>query len=376
MVRSNDRIVFVHSSDELYGADRILLELLDAVPSTSQVQVWLPSDLKHPANPLCARLTDSGYQIRHLELPIMRRAYQTPSGLLRLALRTRQLTRELRELEPELVYCTTSAGFLAAPAARLAGVPEVLGHVQEIWSRKERVILGTLASSCHRLLVISEAVRLALPISLRGRAAVLLNATRSPGESVATEARTGRLRFLMASRWNAWKGYPTLLRAWDMADSPGELVILGGPPPSGEQIDVRRLVGQLRDPSSVTIVGEVADSAPYFAEADVVLVPSDQPEPFGLVAIEAFARGIPVVASAAGGLMEIVTHKQDGWLYPPGDARALAAVLRRLDRSAVAAAGSTARRTYEERFTIDRFADEWREAVFGGPAYAGNELTC
>ena len=55
----------------------------------------------------------------------------------------------------------------------------------------------------------------------------------------------------------------------------------------------------------------------------------------------------------------------DGWLFPPGDVAALAAVLRRLDRPAVTAAGERARETYEARFTEREFAERWRAVVLG-----------
>ena len=140
-------------------------------------------------------------------------------------------------------------------------------------------------------------------------------------------------------------------------------MVLGGPPPSGDAADVRALVAQLSDPGSVTIVGEVADSSLEYERADVMIVPSDRPEPFGLVAIEAFARSRPVIASAAGGLLEIVTPGRDGWLFPPRDVDALAAVLTSLSPAAVQAAAEAARETYEERFTVDRFAEDWRRAA-------------
>ena len=107
----------------------------------------------------------------------------------------------------------------------------------------------------------------------------------------------------------------------------------------------------------------MADPSEQLAAADVVLMPSDRPEPFGLVAIEAFARGRPVIASAAGGLVDIVADRQNGWLYRPGDASALANVLESLTRPEVAAAGVSARHTFEERFTVTRFAHNWRRAV-------------
>jgi glycosyltransferase involved in cell wall biosynthesis len=175
--------------------------------------------------------------------------------------------------------------------------------------------------------------------------------------------RSGALRFVVASRWNSWKGHQTLLSAWDRLDSPGHLTVLGGPPPSGESVDVPALVRQLRNPASVEVVGEVTDASPYIEDADVLLVPSDNPEPFGLVAVEAFSRGRPVVGSDGGGLADIVTTGKDGWLFPLGDSRALAELIDGLTREAVTLAGEQARSTYEARFTAERYAQQWRQTL-------------
>ncbi|MGI3783734.1 MAG: glycosyltransferase family 4 protein, partial [Janthinobacterium lividum] len=266
------------------------------------------------------------------------------------------------------VYCTSSATLLAAPVARLARVPRVVGHVQEIWSRADVAALSLPARCCGRLVAISGAAAGALPAGLARRTTVVPNGSPDPGPPVPLAGRTGDLRFVVASRWNGWKGHRTLLAAWDEAQAPGTLVVLGGAPASGERTDVPALVATLRTPGSVQVVGEVADPSPWLEAADVVLVPSDAPEPFGLVAIEALARARPVLASAGGGLVDIVTPEVDGWLFPPGDVAALAAVLRRLDRSTVTAAGVRARETYEARFTEREFARRWREVVLGGEA--------
>ena len=191
------------------------------------------------------------------------------------------------------------------------------------------------------------------------------NGSPDPGPPVPLAGRTGGLRFVVASRWNGWKGHRTLLAAWDEAGVDGTLTVLGGPPSSGERTDVVALVAGLARPGSVEVVGEVPDPSPWLAAADVVVVPSDRPEPFGLVAIEAFARARPVLASAGGGLLDIVTPEVDGWLFAPGDVAALAAVLRRLDRTTVTAAGGRARATYEARFTEREFAERWRAVVLG-----------
>jgi glycosyltransferase involved in cell wall biosynthesis len=299
--------------------------------------------------------------IRHLALPIMRRAYRTPIGLLKLAGRVLRLAATIRSATPDVVYCTTSAAALAAPVARLMGVRTVIGHVQEILSRSDRAVVGTAMRACHRMIAISGAVKSSLPAVLADRTTVVANAVTDPG-AYRSLCPQGELRFGVASRWNGWKGHATLLAAWDRMTS-GHLFVLGGPPPSGDVTDVPALVAGLRRPESVTVIGEVADPWARLAECDVVIVPSDRPEPFGLVAIEAFARGRPVVASAAGGLLDIVADGETGWLFPPRDVDRLAAVLGSLTASAVVAAGERARDSYEARYTTDRYAQLWREAA-------------
>jgi glycosyltransferase involved in cell wall biosynthesis len=343
--------------------------MLDALDPDSDVEVWVPDDLAHPAEEmaLCTLLRARGVRVRHLGLPIMRRAYQTPRGLLGLFGRFCRLVRELRAARPRLVYCTTSAALLGAPAARLARVSRVVGHFQEVWSGAEAHILAGAARACHLLVANSEAVTNALPPDLRKRTVVVPNGTPEPDQVIPLAGRSGDLLFLMASRWTPTKGYRTLLDAWDRAGAPGQLTILGGMPLSGDSVDVPELVSNLRHPERVHVEGEVTDIASYVEAADVVLVPSDKAEGFGLVAVEAFARARPVIGSAAGGLLGILDSGMNGWLFPAGDAEALSGLLAGLTRDEVNRAGERARTTYEERFTAQRFAQNWRHAVFGAP---------
>lgn len=363
--RPRHGLVFIHPSDELYGADRILLDLVSALSADElrDAEFWLPTDLAHGPDPLCEQLRARGATVRHVDLPVLRRALATPSGLMSLLRRCGKLWRLLLDRRPEEVYCTTSATLLSAPIARLSGVPRVVGHLQELWNRLDRAVLSLCALACHRLVAISEPVRAQLPSFLTDRCVVVINSTLPPEVIEPLDGRHGELRFVVASRWNAWKGHRTLLEAWDRLEQPGLLTILGGPPQSGVSTDVIGLRDRLRRPETVRIVGEVADVGPFFSEADVVLVPSDTPEPFGLVAIEAFARGRPVVGSRGGGLADIVTDGYDGWLYPMGDSGALAALLGSMSRVSVTESGTRALTTYEERFTPERYRREWRLAA-------------
>jgi glycosyltransferase involved in cell wall biosynthesis len=107
----------------------------------------------------------------------------------------------------------------------------------------------------------------------------------------------------------------------------------------------------------------VADATPFILAADALILPSDDPEPFGLVLIEAFALGRPVVASRAGGPVDIVSEGEDGWLYDIRDQSQLATLLSRLTLADLRAAGRRAQQTYEERFSPERYQANLREFV-------------
>jgi glycosyltransferase involved in cell wall biosynthesis len=84
----------------------------------------------------------------------------------------------------------------------------------------------------------------------------------------------------------------------------------------------------------VRFVGHRDDVRDVMDAADVFCQPNASPEPFGIVLVEALAAGLPVVAAASGGAREVVDGSC-GELVPPGDAGALARVLRSLVTNAV-----------------------------------------
>jgi glycosyltransferase involved in cell wall biosynthesis len=93
-----------------------------------------------------------------------------------------------------------------------------------------------------------------------------------------------------------------------------------------------------------------AERQALFAGAAVQLMPS-RFEGFGMVAAEAMAAGVPLVAAAAGSLPEVVDAPRGGLTVPPGDARALArATARLLDAPAEREALSVSARASAERF--------------------------
>lgn len=157
----------------------------------------------------------------------------------------------------------------------------------------------------------------------------------------------------LVHRGQGIKGHDVLLRAWSEARLGGaRLFIVGsgfGPGGDGYRDELRELASGLGLDDAIEWVDEVEDVRPYYWAADVSLSPS-RSDNLGATA-EAAAMGTPSVASAVGGLPELVVDGVTGWTVPPGDVEALAEALRLVEAvhraGGLPAVGHRARRLAE-----------------------------
>jgi glycosyltransferase involved in cell wall biosynthesis len=167
-----------------------------------------------------------------------------------------------------------------------------------------------------------------------------------------------------AGRLVALKGADVLLRAFarvadEMPDA--RLVVVGD---GEERENLSRLAHRLGLSRGVEFAGWLApdDAARRVERAWAIAVPSFS-EQFSLTAVEALMRGTAVVASAVGGMPELVREGETGFLVPAGDARALAEKLLLLLRSRETAErmGASARRDALARFRLATCVDEFEK---------------
>lgn len=133
---------------------------------------------------------------------------------------------------------------------------------------------------------------------------------------------------LYVGRFDHRKGIETLVRAIGRSIFPGladiRLILVGGSRPGQsdgiERERIEGIVDELGLRDFTTFPGQIdQETLPYYyGAANVCVVPSHY-EPFGLVAIEAMAAGVPVVASNVGGLKYTVVSEKTGLLCPPQD---------------------------------------------------------
>jgi glycosyltransferase involved in cell wall biosynthesis len=139
-------------------------------------------------------------------------------------------------------------------------------------------------------------------------------------------------------------------------------VIAGDGP---EHAALLALASQLRLGDAVSFTGALPDDelARLYRHADVFCLPSVQ-EGFGIVFLEAMACGLPVVATGAAAIPEVVPQRQAGLLVPPGDAAALAdALVELLSDAPMRAAYGAAGQAHVEQFDWDRVAGRFLDQV-------------
>lgn len=147
------------------------------------------------------------------------------------------------------------------------------------------------------------------------------------------------------------KGVDVLLEAMTLLDHEVRLTVVG----SGRQeLELRSMADKRGLSNRVLFAGEQRglDRDRLVASAAALVLPSRSPETFGLVGLEAFRVGTPVVATNVGGIPEWLEDGEGGLLVPSGDSRSLAQALRRLlDAPAYARAlGERGRERWRGRF--------------------------
>ncbi|HIY65694.1 MAG TPA: glycosyltransferase [Candidatus Agrococcus pullicola] len=354
------RIVVIHPSDELYGADKVLLEALRTAPADADLEVWLPTDVDYPRRELSQLLTARAITVKHKPLAILRRAYMQPIGLLKILGRLVATAGSLLRHRPDLVYVNTSAAALYLPIARASRARAVL-HLHEYISGATKIVLPFVRAA-DTIIAVSQAITEPLPAAVKGKTRVIYNGFDLPTPSELPTFERG-IQCVIASRWNAWKGHDTLLAAWaELSRDDLHLRILGAAPHSGASVDVERLVASLPNGRTVDLVGQSDDTWGALDTAHVVLVPSTQPDPLPTIAIEALAAGRHVIGSDLGGLPEIVG--ESGSLVAASDVGAWAAELQALNENEIRTSAATARARFNQMFARSRFDDEIQEELW------------
>jgi len=153
---------------------------------------------------------------------------------------------------------------------------------------------------------------------------------------------------LFVGRLSEEKGINTLLQAWSTLDDQAQLKVAGTGPLDGLLVGKNNVVALGRQNA-----GEVSH---LMQQAAFLVLPSEWYEGFPLVLVEAFAHGLPVLASRLGSMADIIKDGETGVLFTPGDADDLASKAKWLldNPQQVRKLGDNARRVFLEKYTAEQ----------------------
>jgi len=379
------RILCVHQGYELYGSDRCFVESVAAFRKTfpaAEIEVVLPKP-----GPIVRLLEPNASSIVFEQIWVLRRrnlAHLATLGILSLPWAILKAAARMRRRD--IVYINTSVVADYIIAARFFRQSSLL-HIHEI---PEGLVLRVLRSlvcwSRSQIIFNSKATQAAFALPKSFTSSVIYNGVSGPvGPEPAPSDYDGQrcLRLLMLGRINRTKGQEILIEAVDLLPqdlkSRISVRIVGDAfeDPAREMM-LRSLVHETALSDIIEIEPFVAEPADLYKWADVVVVPSQKSESLGRVAIEAMAFARPPIASAIGGLVEVVEDERTGWLVAPGRADVLARAIQMIIEypEMWKEFGSRARDRYERLFSEQSASEAMAatlHAKLGGSNLSGFE---
>ncbi|MBI5650212.1 MAG: glycosyltransferase family 4 protein [Chloroflexi bacterium] len=346
------------------GAESFLLDLVAALNRAE----FTPTIVTDARSPVLAKFRASNARVATMALPQINRS---PFFFARLWRAGSDLARIARATRADVLHTfTVRTHLVGAVASKLSGVPLLWRVCDDTLPRWAGSIFGRVPRC---IVAVSRYIAAYYPnLHFAGFAP---DGARPPLEILRASARAelglreDDLIVAHVGRLVRWKGQDVFIRAlarvaqtiprarglivgaWHAEDDkPGPL---GGGKRYADEL--RALANQLGAP--ITFTGFLNEPGKAYRAADLFAHTSTAPEPFGRTVIEAMIAGVPVVATNAGALPEIVTPSA-GILTPPGDALALADALAHLlaDATVRAQMGHAARARAASEYSLEQMA--------------------
>ena len=324
----NKRVLLVSPIGEIGGAEQVFLKLAELLPEHG----FYPILACLRPGPLVEQAKQQGLEVYSFQEHRMRQAFSVFRAI-------RWLTNLIRTVSAGVVHANYTAHLYASPAAQLSRVPEIW-HIHDFAYTPDVIDYVQRSLPSRAVIFTTEHVKSGYR-TLHSRphsvvAPICVNPSYLQSFPQQTDVRLrhhlseGPL-FLTVARLQAHKGHEYLLSAIPsvLKEYPDAVFAVAGKAGSAEQQRYRekleeRCVG-LGLSEHVRFLGYVStqDLVALFREATALVHPA-LTEGFGLTLLEAMALGVPVIAAAAEGPRELITHGENGLLVPVADSRSLA----------------------------------------------------
>ena len=324
----NKKILILHSSNDLYGASKIFIQICDLLHNANyEIHVMLPS--KGPLD----ELIDKNILINYHKLGVLRKKYLNPLGLFnRLIINIKAisfLSDYVKKNKINLVYTNTSTIISAAVAAKKNKIPSLF-HVHEIPTSNKiyEIFSGKIINRySSKVLTVSNSVKKHwlkyIDVKKIGR---IYNGIIFSKTDSLVELERDQDDFVITSvaRIIPYKGHSYLI---DIANelikksTKFKFLILGDTLSSyvSYEKSVKQKVKDLGLQNQIKFLGFREDVSIIFEQSDLFIHPAIAPDPLPTVLFESLHNELPSVATNLGGAIEILDNGNNGLLIPYND---------------------------------------------------------
>jgi len=340
------KILVLHSSSDLYGASKVLLQTVGYLVSRNHDVIVILSE----EGPLADAFRQKGINVHIIKLGILRRKYFNISGIFNRMVTIRKAKKKLsllvKEQSIDVIYSNTTAVLAGALVAKKKKIYHIW-HIHEIITKPGWVlkILGRVVNRySDQVIVVSEAVKKNWKKYVsENKIKVVYNGLEykeymtADGNEIRKkiDASGNHILVGMIGRIHYWKGQEYFLNiAKHLVDKYQNLkfVMVGDVFPGYEYLydELEKTKIQLGISHLVVDLGYRRDIPQILSALDVFVLPSILPDPLATVVLEAMAAGKPVAATAHGGVVEIIQNNISGVLIPWNDAYKASEIIGRL----------------------------------------------
>ena len=329
------RILYLHAGAEMYGADKVLSELIKGLDSKEfEAHVILPND-----GVLVEALRQVGAQVSVLDYPILRRKYFNPKGIADYIrsynFYAKQIALYAREHSIDMVHNNTAAVLEGIYLKRKLKLP-LIWHVHEIIVKPKAIsdfINMLMGRYADKIVTVSQAVANHIkqsPFIKDSQVEVIYNgvdnAVYYPMDASSIREKfdiaQDALVIGMIGRVNAIKGQNDFIEAVEPLLEKNEQAVafLAGGVFPGEEWRLEELDKRIASSSVVSQIHRIDyydKTSELYNMFDIFVLPSIKPDSLPTVVLEAMACSKPVVGYNNGGIAEMVVDNKSGCLVKP-----------------------------------------------------------
>lgn len=373
------KVLFLHQGGELYGSDIIFYQVVKAASQCVDPIVVLSE-----GGPLVAKLKKVADKVLIYELGVLRRRNFNFLGICKtiyyIVKAVLWLIIYIKREPPRFIYSNTIGVLPGAIVAKILGIPHIW-HIHEIivtpkvFGRFLSVMVTLLS---NKVIAVSKAVKDYLTqgglLQNSEKVVVVHNGIQTTPFEIATSDKVKAefkihnddILIGVIGRIHFWKGQDQFIEAVKILKEMGlanfKALIVGGVFRGYEYLldELRAKVSAYGLEDVVVFCGYRRDIPEILKALDIVVVPSIFPDPFPTIVLEAMAAGKPVIATAHGGVVEMVQEGSTGFLVPPNRPDILAERIIKLaqDKALRERMGRAGRQRLKEKFTEKQFTEK------------------